>query len=77
MFKHAFQPGSTVPKDATYWVHHYQHRISHAAFLRGGQVFPECIKCGHRVRFELSPDQQQAELISTDVDFPSDQAAAG
>ena len=76
MFKHAFKPGTAVPKNATYWVHHYQHRMSHIAFLRAGEVFPQCMKCGQRVRFELSPDSQQAGPISEDPDFRDDGRAA-
>ena len=41
------------------------------AVIRGNGLFPECSKCGARVRFELSPDQQQAEPIATDPDFGS------
>lgn len=76
MFKHAYKPGTTIPKNATYWVHHYQHRISHTASLRAGEAFPQCMKCGQRVRFELSPDSQQAEAIGNDPDFGDDGKAA-
>jgi hypothetical protein len=78
MFKHAFKPGTIIPKAANYWIHHYQHRISHQAFIESGKPFPECIKCGARVRFELSPDLQKSQPIIDDPDFNDndDEAAA-
>jgi hypothetical protein len=79
MFKHAFKPGTIVPKAANYWVHHYQHRMTHLAFIENGRPFPECTKCGARVRFELSPDLQPSEPIASDPDFTdgdNDQVAA-
>lgn len=76
MFRHAFKPGSSVAQTGTYWVHHYQHRISHLSYFNGGEVFPQCTKCGMRVRFELAPEQQQAEHISLDADFRSEEEAA-
>ena len=72
MFKRAYQPGAPVPQDATFWVHHYQHRMSHLVSLSAGRVFPQCMKCGHRVRFEMSPDSHQAEPITSDPDFRDD-----
>jgi hypothetical protein len=77
MFKHAFKPGTAIPKNAAFWVHHYQHRMSHIAALSAGGVFPECARCGSRVRFELCIDQQEAEPIGNDPDFSSDRAATG
>jgi hypothetical protein len=76
MFRHAFKPGSSVAQTGTYWVHHYQHRISHLSYFNAGERFPECLKCGMRVRFELAPEQQQAEHISLDADFRSEEEAA-
>lgn len=76
MFKHAFKPGTLVPKGANYWVHHYQHRISHLCYFNAGKPFPTCLKCGQRVRFELAPEQQQAEHISLDVDFQEQEEEA-
>lgn len=77
MFRHAFKPGSSVAQSGTYWVHHYQHRISHLSCFNAGERFPECSKCGLRVRFELAPEQQQAEHISLDSDFSGEEAATG
>jgi len=69
MFRYAFKPGSLVPEDGIYWVHHYQHRISHQSFFKTGEAFPPCRKCGGRVRFEVSPEHPSAEHISRDPDF--------
>lgn len=77
MFRHAFKPGSSVTQGGNYWVHHYQHRISHLSYFKSGELFPECSKCGVRVRFELAPEQQQAEHISLDSDFRGKEAATG
>jgi hypothetical protein len=76
MFKHGFKPGSAVPQSGAYWVHHYQHRISHLVHFSAGERFPECVKCGQRVRFELAPDHQDAEHISFDLDLQSKTASA-
>jgi len=55
-----------------YWVHHYQHRISHLSYLKSGENFPACTKCGERVRFELAPEPTAADHISLDLDFSID-----
>lgn len=57
-----------------YWVHHYQHRISHLSYLKTGENFPTCLKCGERVRFELAVEQTAADHISVDPDFKTDDA---
>jgi hypothetical protein len=57
-----------------YWVHHYQHRISHLSYMKAGDTFPLCVKCGDRVRFENAPEHQEAEHISRDVDFKGEAA---
>jgi hypothetical protein len=77
MFKQAFKPGSSAAQSGAYWVHHYQHRISHLSHCNTGEIFPKCSKCGSRVRFEFAPEQQQAEHISLDPDFREEEAAAG
>lgn len=76
MFRDAFKPGSPVPKDAMYWVHHYQHRVSHLSYLRAGENFPVCTKCGERVRFEVAPEHSTAAHISLDSDFGGSAAAS-
>jgi len=55
-----------------YWVHHYQHRISHQSYLKTGETFPKCRKCGERVRFEVATEHPAAEHISRDLDFPGE-----
>jgi imidazoleglycerol phosphate synthase glutamine amidotransferase subunit HisH len=52
-----------------YWVHHYQHRVSHLSYLKSGESFPTCVKCGERVRFEFAPEHSAATHISLDADF--------
>lgn len=74
MFRHAFKPGTPVPRAAMYWVHHYQHRISHLSYLKSSEDFPACIKCGERVRFELALEPTTADHISLDPDFRTDDA---
>ncbi|HST78384.1 MAG TPA: hypothetical protein VLN58_07830 [Verrucomicrobiae bacterium] len=74
MFRQAFKPGSCVPKDGMYWVYHYQHRISHLSYMKAGESFPSCVKCGERVRFEAAPEHQAADHISHDVDFRGEPA---
>jgi len=76
MFKDAFHPGSSVPQSGAYWVHHYQHRMSHLVYFQAGERFPQCMKCGQRVRFELAPDHQRAEHISLDLDFQNQTGSA-
>jgi len=58
-----------VPRTGAYWVNHYQHRVSHLAMLRAAEPFPECRKCGARVRFEEEIGAREAPSVSTDPDF--------
>jgi RNase P subunit RPR2 len=51
--KIVFQPGQTVPRTAVYTVRHTSHRQAHDAVLRKDEVFPECARCGNKVRFEI------------------------
>ena len=69
VFRDTFKPGVPVPKEAMYWVHHYQHRVPHLSYLRAGETFPTCVKCGGRVRFETAPEHSAAAHISQDADF--------
>lgn len=71
MFRNAIKPGTEVPTSGAYWVHHYQHRVSHLVALRQGELFPRCHKCEDRVRFELSIDGSGAPHFSADPDFRS------
>lgn len=69
VFRDGFKPGFPVPKDGMYWVHHYQHRVPHLSYLKAGEKFPVCAKCGERVRFEIAPEHSAAAHISLDADF--------
>jgi hypothetical protein len=69
MFRNASKPGTEVARDGAYWVHHYQHRVSHLVSLRKGEVFPQCAKCQDRVRFEAHHDGATAPHVSDDRDF--------
>ncbi len=69
MLRNAFKPGDTVPRTGAYWVNHYQHRVAHLAALKSGEAFPECRKCGTRVRFEEELGARQAPEISSDPDL--------
>jgi hypothetical protein len=70
MLRTAHKPGDRVPQIGTYWVHHYQHRLSHLAKTRLF-VFPECRRCGDKVRFELAPPDTdpKAMWLREDQDF--------
>lgn len=76
MFRQTFTPGSPVPKSGLYWVHHYQHRMPHLSYLKTGEKFPSCAKCGERTRFELAPEHQEADHISHDADFKEEPAGS-
>jgi hypothetical protein len=69
MLRDAFKPGDMVPRTGAYWVNHYQHRVSHLAALKSGETFPECRKCGSRVRFEEEIGPRQAAPATDDPDF--------
>ena len=71
MLSDTLQPGSPVPVEGVYRVHHYRHRLAHLArvkFLR----FPECDKCGDQVRFEallILESCPLAPYLKDDQDF--------
>jgi hypothetical protein len=46
-----FKPGDEVLKVGTYRIYHYRHRMPHLANTLLVQ-FPQCSKCGDKVRFE-------------------------
>ncbi|HYX53634.1 MAG TPA: hypothetical protein VE783_09280 [Candidatus Limnocylindrales bacterium] len=75
MLRNAFRPGDAVPRSGAYWVNHYQHRVAHLAGLKAGEQFPECRKCGARVRFEEELSDRQAPDASSDPDFSNTDAA--
>lgn len=61
-----FQPGDLVPESGVYTVVHDHHRQRHTAAIFKGRHFPQCARCGDKVRFLLL---QRATLILEDVDF--------
>ena len=61
-----FQPGDLVPESGVYTVVHDHHRQEHSATIFKGRHFPQCARCGDKVRFMLV---QRATLILEDVDF--------
>lgn len=61
-----FQPGDLVPESGVYTVVHDHHRQEHSATIFKGHHFPQCARCGDKVRFMLV---QRATLILEDVDF--------
>ena len=73
MFRRAFRPGDKVPEHGIYWVHHFQHRLSHASRV-AIDIFPECVKCVGRVRFEkaLVPPDGELNVLRHDPDFRSE-----
>ena len=61
-----FLPGDTAARSGVYRVHHYAHRMPHLVTVIKGMTFPECKRCGDKVRFV---PMVAAEPIETDVDF--------
>ncbi len=53
MAAHAYKPSEAVPVSGVYRVEHQDHRETHDAILRAGEVFPACSVCDQRVRFTL------------------------
>jgi hypothetical protein len=67
-----FQPGEMVPESGVYTVMHEHHRERHSATIFKGDRFPQCGRCGKKVRFMLA---RPAALISEDADFRPPPAA--
>lgn len=61
-----FLPGAIAPRSGVYRVHHYAHRMPHLVTVIKGMTFPECQRCGDKVRFV---PMIAAEPIETDVDL--------
>lgn len=61
-----FVPGTIAPRSGVYRVHHYAHRMPHLVTVTTGMIFPECQRCGDKVRFV---PMIAAETIEADVDF--------
>ncbi len=69
MFKDMLQPGAVAPEQGTYWVHHYQHRVTHPVAIAQGERLPECAVCHERVRYELDPAGEDAPPMGDDKDL--------
>ena len=69
MYRDALKPGDSV-EVGLYWVHHYQHRLSHLASVAVAR-FPECRVCGNKVRFTPAQtgDDARAVWLRHDPDF--------
>jgi hypothetical protein len=70
MLQSAFRSSDLVPENKIFWVHHYQHRLPHLAKVLF-DYFPECDRCGARVRFEpaMLQESEMVELLREDRDF--------
>lgn len=67
------KPGTPVPIDGIYRVHHYRHRLTHLAHIRFLR-FPPCDKCGEAVAYEpvlILESCPLAPLLRDDPDFQS------
>ncbi len=69
MPENVYRPGDPVPQTGVYRVEHDAHRGDHEATLLDGGQFPQCSRCGDRVRFSLL---RAAARIQGDRDFESD-----
>ena len=62
-----YPPGDVVRQTGIYQViHHEGHRETHEVVMLGGDSFPPCETCNHRVRFKLV---RTAPYIFQDEDF--------
>ena len=67
-----FVPGAIAPRTGVYRVLHYAHRMPHLVIIAKEAAFPECKRCGDKVRFAPI---MAAEAIEADVDFAKQAAA--
>jgi hypothetical protein len=81
MEKGPFRPGEVVPATGIYGVTHYQHRMPHEVFAKGGETFPSCRRCDTRVYFTLVRPAAHLgadpDFSSTSAEFKSRRARAG
>ena len=66
MPEEVYRPGDPVPQTGVYRVKHNGHRAEHEATLLDEKQFPQCSRCGDKVRFQLV---RSAVRISRDRDF--------
>jgi hypothetical protein len=48
-----FRAGEPIIESGVYRVFHAGHRVSHEVTLIKNEAFPECLKCGKDVHYEL------------------------
>jgi len=61
-----YRPGDRAEVTGVYRAVHLRHRMPHELTVLDGETFPECKKCGERVRFELI---HVAPRLKGDVDL--------
>ncbi len=61
-----YHPGHHADTTGVYRALHLRHRMPHELTVIQGEVFPQCKKCGDRVRFELV---HAAPRLKGDVDL--------
>lgn len=61
-----YKPGDRADETGVYRAAHLRHRMPHELTVLEGEVFPECKKCGDKVRFELI---HAAPRLKGDVDL--------
>src|SRR4051794_21995193 len=65
-----FFPGEQVPEAGTFRVYHYRHRMPHLVNVLLVE-FPQCSKCGDKVKFEQTATDASAagKWLRHDPDF--------
>lgn len=61
-----YRPGDRAEVTGVYRASHLRHRMPHELTVLDGESFPECKKCGDKVRFELI---HAAPRLKGDVDL--------
>jgi len=68
MERDTFRPGDPAPESGVYRAVHHAHRLPHDVTVERGVPFPNCARCGDRVRFVYI---QTAPSAREDYDFRS------
>jgi hypothetical protein len=66
MDRDTFRPSEQAPESGVYRAVHHAHRMPHDVTIERGMTFPECGRCGDRVRFVFI---QSAQSVRDDYDF--------
>jgi hypothetical protein len=66
MGRDTFRPGELAPESGVYRAVHHAHRMPHDVTAERELRFPECGRCGDRVRFVFI---QSAHPVREDYDF--------